>query len=132
MVDLRKVIRWRREAIFFVNGLLATSGLSPRSAKFPPSPITSGSAKPAGSSSPLTCWRSHDLRTRLFKSLARLEGVHPDLVRVVKGAIEITPVDFTVTEPPADGGAPTRPRRVCASQTMKAAHQWPRRPRGPG
>ena len=32
------------------------------------------------------------------KSLARLEGVHPDLVRVVKRAIEITPIDFTVTE----------------------------------
>lgn len=32
------------------------------------------------------------------RSLARLEGVHPDLVRVVKRAIEITPVDFSVIE----------------------------------
>ena len=32
------------------------------------------------------------------RSLKRLEGVHPDLVRVVKRAIEMTPVDFTVLE----------------------------------
>ena len=32
------------------------------------------------------------------RSLARLEGVHPDLVRVVKRAIEITAQDFMVTE----------------------------------
>lgn len=31
-------------------------------------------------------------------SLSRLNGVHPDLVRVVKRAIEITDVDFTVLE----------------------------------
>ena len=31
-------------------------------------------------------------------SLARLFGVHPDLVKVVKHAITITPVDFGVTE----------------------------------
>ena len=32
------------------------------------------------------------------RSLARLEGVHPDLVAVVKRAIEITPQDFAVLE----------------------------------
>jgi peptidoglycan L-alanyl-D-glutamate endopeptidase CwlK len=32
------------------------------------------------------------------RSLSRLDGVHPDLVRVVKRAIEITPIDFGVTE----------------------------------
>lgn len=32
------------------------------------------------------------------KSLERLQGVHPDLVRVVKRAITMTPVDFTVLE----------------------------------
>jgi peptidoglycan LD-endopeptidase CwlK len=32
------------------------------------------------------------------KSLARLKGVHPDLVKVIKRAIEITPVDFAVIE----------------------------------
>lgn len=32
------------------------------------------------------------------KSLERLEGVHPDLVKIVKRAIEVTKVDFGVTE----------------------------------
>lgn len=32
------------------------------------------------------------------RSLAALEGVHPDLVRVVKRAITLTPQDFLVTE----------------------------------
>jgi len=32
------------------------------------------------------------------KSLANLKGVHPDLVKVVMRAIEITPVDFMVGE----------------------------------
>lgn len=32
------------------------------------------------------------------RSLQRLQGVHPDLVRVVKRAIEITDVDFVVLE----------------------------------
>ena len=32
------------------------------------------------------------------RSLSRLEGVHPDLVKVVKRAIEITEQDFTVLE----------------------------------
>ena len=31
-------------------------------------------------------------------SLGRLAGVHPDLVRVIKRAIEITEVDFGITE----------------------------------
>ena len=32
------------------------------------------------------------------RSLSRLEGVHPDLVRIVKRAIEITRQDFSVLE----------------------------------
>lgn len=32
------------------------------------------------------------------RSLQRLQGVHPDLVRVVHRAIELTPIDFTVLE----------------------------------
>jgi len=32
------------------------------------------------------------------RSLDRLKGVHPDLVKVVKRAIELTPIDFTVLE----------------------------------
>ena len=32
------------------------------------------------------------------RSLTRLSGVHPDMVKVVKRAIEISPYDFGVTE----------------------------------
>jgi peptidoglycan LD-endopeptidase CwlK len=32
------------------------------------------------------------------RSLEKLIGVHPDLVRVIHRAIEITPIDFAVTE----------------------------------
>ena len=56
------------------------------------------------------------------RSLARLEGVHPDLVRVVKLAIELTEVDFGVTE-----GLRTvdRQRQLVAqgaSKTMNSRH----------
>lgn len=56
------------------------------------------------------------------RSLSRLEGVHPDLVKVVKRAIELTPIDFTVTE-----GVRTieRQRELYAakkSQTMNSRH----------
>lgn len=32
------------------------------------------------------------------RSLAKLDGVHPNLIRVVKRAIELTKIDFAVTE----------------------------------
>ncbi len=56
------------------------------------------------------------------RSLSKLEGVHPDLVRVVKRAIEITPIDFVVTE-----GLRTRERqaqlvKAGASRTMNSRH----------
>lgn len=56
------------------------------------------------------------------RSLSRLEGVHPDLVRVVKRAIELTEVDFMVTE-----GLRTRERQrqlvaAGASRTMNSRH----------
>lgn len=56
------------------------------------------------------------------RSLSRLEGVHPDLVRVVKRAITITPVDFGITE-----GLRTKERqrqlvKAGASQTMNSRH----------
>lgn len=52
----------------------------------------------------------------------RLAGVHPDLVAVVEGAAEITPVDFVVTE-----GLRTKERqeqlvRAGASRTLKSRH----------
>jgi len=56
------------------------------------------------------------------RSLGRLEGVHPDLVRVVKRAIQLTPVDFMITE-----GLRTRERqaqllKAGASRTMNSRH----------
>ena len=56
------------------------------------------------------------------RSLDRLDGVHPDLVRVVKRAIDITEVDFGVTE-----GMRTQARQRAlvasgASQTMNSRH----------
>lgn len=56
------------------------------------------------------------------RSESRLEGVHADLVRVVRRAIAITPVDFTVLE-----GVRTvaRQRQLVdagASRTMNSRH----------
>lgn len=56
------------------------------------------------------------------RSIRKLEGVHPDLVRVVKRAIDITEVDFAVTE-----GLRTKKRqeelvKLGASKTMKSRH----------
>lgn len=56
------------------------------------------------------------------RSLHKLEGVHDDLVKVVKRAIEITEVDFAVTE-----GLRTKQRqeelvKAGASKTMKSRH----------
>ena len=56
------------------------------------------------------------------KSLDRLKGVHPDLVKVVKKAIEYTPVDFRITE-----GLRTKERQAYllkkgATRTMRSRH----------
>lgn len=56
------------------------------------------------------------------RSLSRLEGVHPDLVAVTKRAIELTDIDFGVTE-----GLRTRERQKemvakGASKTMNSRH----------
>ena len=56
------------------------------------------------------------------RSLRKLEGVHPDLVKIVKRAIEITEIDFAVTE-----GLRTKQRqeelvKAGASKTMKSRH----------
>lgn len=56
------------------------------------------------------------------RSLDRLEGVHPDLVKVVKRAIQITEQDFTVLE-----GLRTKERqrelvKKGASKTMNSRH----------
>lgn len=56
------------------------------------------------------------------RSLKALDGVHPDLVKVVKRAIELTEIDFVVTE-----GLRTKERqaelfKAGASQTMNSRH----------
>ena len=56
------------------------------------------------------------------KSLRRLDGVHPDLVKVVKRAIEITQIDFVVIE-----GLRTKARQAYLldagkSRTMNSYH----------
>lgn len=56
------------------------------------------------------------------RSLSKLKGVHPDLVRVVELAITLTPVDFAVIE-----GLRTQARQkelvaAGASKTMRSRH----------
>lgn len=56
------------------------------------------------------------------RSKQRLKGVHPDLVRVVERAIEITTVDFTVLE---GLRSPERQKalvEIGASQTLNSRH----------
>ena len=56
------------------------------------------------------------------KSLDRLSGVHPDLVRVVKRAIEITTVDFAVLEGVRSESRQEQLVKAGASQTMNSRH----------
>jgi peptidoglycan L-alanyl-D-glutamate endopeptidase CwlK len=56
------------------------------------------------------------------RSLDRLQGVHPDLVKVVKRAIEITEVDFTVLEGLRTTARQQELVRAGASKTMKSRH----------
>ena len=56
------------------------------------------------------------------KSLDRLTGVHPDLVRIVKRAIEITTVDFAVLEGVRSKSRQEQLVKAGASQTMNSRH----------
>lgn len=56
------------------------------------------------------------------KSLDRLSGVHPDLVAVVKRAIEITEVDFAVLEGVRSMARQEQLLKAGASQTMRSRH----------
>jgi peptidoglycan L-alanyl-D-glutamate endopeptidase CwlK len=56
------------------------------------------------------------------RSLNRLTGVHPDLVRVVKRAIEITPVDFTVLEGVRSLARQKQLLAAGATRTMHSRH----------
>ena len=55
-------------------------------------------------------------------SLSRLEGVHPDLVKVVKRAIELTTVDFGVTEGLRTMAEERKAVASGHSQTMHSRH----------
>ena len=55
-------------------------------------------------------------------SLRRLQGVHPDLVKVVKAAITITEVDFTVLEGLRSNLRQQALYNAGASQTLTSRH----------
>ena len=56
------------------------------------------------------------------KSLSRLEGVHPDMVAVVERAIELTDVDFGVTQGTRTLEQQKEYVRTGKSQTMNSKH----------
>lgn len=56
------------------------------------------------------------------KSLAELKGVHPDLARVVKRAIQITEQDFTVNDGVRTIEEQRRYVKLGYSKTMKSRH----------
>lgn len=56
------------------------------------------------------------------RSLTRLEGVHPHLVRVVKRAIKLTEVDFTVLEGVRTTARQRKLVAAGASKTMNSRH----------
>lgn len=56
------------------------------------------------------------------RSKDRLKGVHPDLVKVVERAIELTEVDFTVREGVRSKSRQEKLVELGASQTMNSRH----------
>lgn len=56
------------------------------------------------------------------RSKARLKGVHPDLVKVVEKAIQLTTVDFTVLEGMRDAVRQKKLVDSGASQTLNSRH----------
>lgn len=56
------------------------------------------------------------------KSLDRLVGVHPDLVSVVKRALEISELDFTVLEGVRSVARQEQLVKAGASKTMRSRH----------
>lgn len=56
------------------------------------------------------------------RSLSRLEGVHPDLVKVIKEAIKHTPIDFTVLEGLRSVARQRQLVNSGASTTMNSRH----------
>lgn len=56
------------------------------------------------------------------RSLKRLEGVHPDLVRVVKRAAALSSIDFTVLEGLRTIERQKQLKAAGATRTMKSRH----------
>lgn len=56
------------------------------------------------------------------KSRAKLVGVHPDLVKVLERAIQLTPIDFTVIEGIRSTARQKELVAAGASKTMKSRH----------
>ncbi|MEN5051063.1 M15 family metallopeptidase [Brevundimonas naejangsanensis] len=56
------------------------------------------------------------------RSRAALQGVHPDLVAVVEAAIELTPVDFMITEGLRTAARQAELVRAGASRTLNSRH----------
>lgn len=56
------------------------------------------------------------------RSLSRLEGVHPDLVAVVKRTITVTPIDFTVLEGLRTMDRQRQLMRQGATRTLNSRH----------
>lgn len=56
------------------------------------------------------------------RSMQRLAGVHPDLIAVVKRAIQITEVDFTVLEGLRTLARQSELVKAGASKTMRSRH----------
>jgi peptidoglycan L-alanyl-D-glutamate endopeptidase CwlK len=56
------------------------------------------------------------------RSLSRLDGVHPDLVKVVKRAIELSDIDFMVTEGVRSKDRQQQLVAAGASQTTRSRH----------
>jgi peptidoglycan L-alanyl-D-glutamate endopeptidase CwlK len=56
------------------------------------------------------------------RSLSRLKGVHPDLVRVVELALTYSPHDFTITEGLRTVARQRELKAAGASQTMNSRH----------
>lgn len=56
------------------------------------------------------------------RSLSRLEGVHPDLVRVVKKAAAMSSLDFTVLEGLRTAARQKQLKELGATKTMNSRH----------
>jgi peptidoglycan L-alanyl-D-glutamate endopeptidase CwlK len=62
------------------------------------------------------------MREHLDRSLKNMEGLHPDLIRVLNRALQITPTMFVVTEGLRSLERQKELKRIGASKTLKSRH----------